>query len=260
MSKAFFSLEGKVAVVTGAASGIGRATADRFLAAGASVVAADIAEVDGAQSSGRFRAAKVDVSSEDAVKGLMESAVSSFGRLDVVVNNAGIGEGADLADTSEALFDRTIAVNAKSVLFGIKHGSAVMADGGSIINTSSGAGFIGFPTYGAYAASKAAVIMMTKTAAIELGPRRIRVNTACPGTINTPMQHSEAGEEELAISELLAPMGRIGEPDEVAALYHFLASDESSFISGNVIPVDGGISAGIGLGIFGTLLESVAGS
>lgn len=253
----FFSLEGKVAVVTGAASGIGKATAERYLKAGAKVVSADLRWGDAVAQSESNLLMEVDVTKEEQVKNLMETAVKTFGHLDIVVNNAGIGEGADFIDTTEEMFDKHMAVNAKGVLFGIKHGAANMTDGGSIIITSSGAGFIGIPSYGAYAASKAAAIMMTKTAALELGPRGIRVNTICPGTINTPMQHSEAGQAELAISKLLCPMERIGEPEEVAAVYHFLGSDDSAFISGNVIPVDGGISAGLGLGIFGTLLESV---
>jgi 3alpha(or 20beta)-hydroxysteroid dehydrogenase len=205
----------------------------------------------------RLRTVRTDVTIESEIESLMAHAVSAFAKFDIVVNNAGIGVGAEPSATSEALFDTTMNVNARSVMFGIKHGAAKMSDGGSVINTASGAGFLGFPTYGGYGASKAAVIMLTKTAAIELGPRRIRVNACAPGTIDTPMQNTETGEAELAISSILAPAGRIGLPDEVASLYQFLASDESAFISGTIIPVDGGISAGISLGTIETLLGSL---
>jgi NAD(P)-dependent dehydrogenase (short-subunit alcohol dehydrogenase family) len=250
-------LEGKVAVVTGASSGIGKCTAQRYAQAGAKVVFADIQDsTQFAETSGGIFV-KVDVTSEEQVKMLMETAVKQYGHLDIVVNNAGIGVGAEITEITEEIFDRHIAVNTKGVLFGIKHAAAVMSDGGSIINTSSMAGLLGFPTYGAYAASKAAVIGLTRNAALELAPRGIRVNCICPGTIDTPINETETGEVELALTEYLTPLGRIAKPEEIAALFHYLASDESRFMTGVNLPFDGGISAGIGLGIIEPMLEMV---
>jgi len=252
-----FSLKDKVAVITGAASGIGRAAALRFSKAGAKLVLADITESSeiGEATGGIF--VKTDVSSEKQIRSLMEAAVSHFGKLDVVVNNAGIaGTTGDIADIEEADFDLVQKVNVKGVLWGIKHGARHIANGGSIINTASYAGLSAFPGYGSYTASKSAVIGLTKTAALELAPRGIRVNCVCPGTIDTPINIG-AGELELALASYLTPLGRIGLPEEVASLIHFLASDESSYMTGLAIPIAGGISAGIGLGIIGGLCEAL---
>lgn len=252
-----FLLKDKVAVITGAASGIGRATAVRFSKAGAKVVLADIhenVEIE-KETGGMF--VKTDVSSEKQVQYLMEAAVSHFGRLDVVVNNAGIaGATGDIADIEQEDFDLVQKVNVKGVLWGIKHGAKRMTKGGSIVNTASYAGLSAFPSYGSYGASKSAVIGLTKTAALELAPRGIRVNCVCPGTIDTPINVG-AGELELALASYLTPLGRIGLPEEVASLIHFLASDESSYMTGLAIPIAGGISAGIGLGIIGGLCETL---
>lgn len=255
----FFSLEGKVAVVTGASSGIGKATAERYAKAGAKVVFADIQDGEqfAKECDGIF--VRVDVTQEDQVKMLMETAVKKYGHLNIAVNNAGIGVGADITDVTEEVFDQHHAVNSKGVLFGIKHAAANMSDGGSIINTSSMAGLLGFPSYGAYAASKAAVIAMTRNAALELAPRAIRVNAICPGTIDTPINETETGEVELALTRHLTPLGRIGKPEEIAALYHYLASDESAFMTGLAIPFDGGLGVGISLGIIEPMLEIIGG-
>ena len=256
----FFSLEGKVAVVTGAASGIGKCTADRFLKAGAKVVSADIQGGDKAVRSDVSAFVRTDVSKEEQVRKLMDTAVAIFGRLDIVVNNAGIGTGGDIRDLTAEAFDGIMAVNAKGVLFGIKHAAEHMTDGGSIINTSSMAGLMAFPSYAAYGASKAAVISLTKSAAIELAPRGIRVNAVCPSTIDTPINAGEMAQVELALASHIHPLGRIGKPEEVAALYHYLASDESAFITGVAIPFDAGASAGIGLGIIEPLVGLIAGA
>jgi len=179
----------------------------------------------------------------------MEAAVARFGELDAVVNNAGIsGTTGMIADIEEADFDLVQRVNVKGILWGIKHGARYMVNGGSIINTASYAGISAFPGYGSYSASKFAVVGLTKTAALELAPRGIRVNCVCPGTIDTPI-NSGAGELELALANHMTPLGRIGSPEEVASLIHFLASDESSYMTGLAIPIAGGLSAGIGLGI-----------
>jgi 3alpha(or 20beta)-hydroxysteroid dehydrogenase len=255
----FFSLDGKVAVVTGAASGIGKCTAERFLKAGAKVVSADIRFDHETVQDENQALVRVDVSREEQIKALMETAVSLFGRLDIVVNNAGIGMGEDISSLTEETFDRLIAVNTKSVLFGIKHAAGKMNQGGSIINTASLAGITGFPSYAAYGASKAAVISLTKNAAIELAPRRIRVNAVCPSTVDTPINDGEMAQVELKLATYLHPLGRIGKPEEVAALYHYLASDESAFITGLAIPFDAGFTAGVGLGIIEPLIGMITG-
>jgi len=253
-----FLLQDKVAVITGSASGFGRAAALRFSRAGAKVVLADIQ--DGSElvkeTGGIFM--KTDVSQEEQVEALMQAAVSEYGKLDVVINNAGIGGvGADIKDIKEEDFELVYSVNTKGVLWGIKHAVPHISDGGSIINTSSYGGLFGFPSYGSYTASKFAIVGITKTAALELAPRRIRVNCVCPGTFDTPINKPEIAEVELKIARFLHPLGRIGQPEEVAALFHYLASDESAFITGAAICIDAGMSAGIGLGIIEQLVEKV---
>lgn len=252
-----FSLEGKVAVITGGASGIGKATALRFSRAGARVVVADLQDGSGVAQEAGGVFVKTDVGREDQVRALLERAVAVFGKLDVVVNNAGIGEGGQIQEITEDQFDRVLRVNTKGVLWGLKHAAAFISDGGSIINTASYAGVAAFPSYGSYSASKAAVIALTRTAALELAPRRVRVNAVCPGTIDTPINEGPMAQVELALASHVHPLRRIGLPEEVAALIHFLASDESSFITGLAIPIDGGLSAGIGLGIIEPMLGLV---
>jgi 3alpha(or 20beta)-hydroxysteroid dehydrogenase len=254
-----FSLEGKVAVVTGGASGIGEATARRFARAGARVVTGDVADASAVAKATDGLFVRTDVSRESDVESLLEAAVGAYGRLDVVVNNAGIGAGSFLATLSEQDLDANLNVNLKGVVWGIKHAAARIADGGSIMSTASLAGLIGAPSYGAYVASKAAVIGITRTAALELAPRRIRVNCVCPGTIDTPMARTPEGDVEWRLAGLLHPLGRTGRPEEVAALFHFLASDESAFITGQAIAIDGGLSAGPGLGVIGSLYQKLAG-
>lgn len=247
-----FSVQDKVTVITGGTAGIGKAAVERFAKAGAKVVFA------GRRDSGRSIAnqtgtifVKTDVSKDDQVKALMEAAVKEFGRLDVVINNAGIGDDQNIQNITEEDFDRIQNTNIKGVLWGMKHAASRICDGGSIINCASAAGMIAFPGYGSYSASKFAIIGLTKTAALELAPRGIRVNCVCPGTIDT---ESPGSDTELAVAEFMHPLGRIGRPEEVAALYHFLASDDSSFITGAAIPIDGGILAGIGLGMIEPLI------
>ncbi len=254
-----FSLENKVAVITGGASGIGKASGLRFSKAGARVVLADIQ--DGAEvakeAGGIF--VRTDVTKEGQVKVLMEAAVSEYGKLDIVVNNAGIGVGNEIKDITEEEIDRLLNVNTKGVLWVMKHAVPHISDRGSIINTSSYAGLASFPSYGSYCASKSAVVGLTKTAALELAPRGIRVNAVCPGTIDTPLNEGPATEVELALASYMHPLRRVGQAEEVAALFHFLASDESSYITGVAIPIDGGMSAGIGLGIIEPMLGVVMG-
>jgi len=253
-----FSLAGKVAVVTGGASGIGEATARRFARAGARVVIGDLADATAIAKEIGGIAVRTDVCREAQVERLLESAVRELGRLDVLVNNAGGGAGGFLATLTEQQLDATLSVNLKGVVWGIKHAAPRIVDGGSIMSTASVAGLMGTPSYGSYVASKAAIIGITKTAALELAPRAVRVNCVCPGTIDTPMARAEEGEVEYRLAGLLHPLGRMGQPEEVAALFHFLASDESAFITGQAIAIDGGMSTGPGLGMIGALYEKVA--
>lgn len=244
-------LEGKVAIVTGAGSGIGRAAALMFAAEGAKVVCADIsgAEQVTAQDIGKSAIGiNTDVSKTADIQAMVERAVTMYGRLDVFFNNAGIeGPQAVTADYEEADFDRVIGINLKSVFLGMKYAIPAMlkGGGGSIINTSSVAGLVGFPNIIAYCASKGAVVQMSKTTALEYADQGIRVNAICPGVIWTPMVERFTGTSEEARAEFAAsqPVNRFGTSEEVAALALFLASDESSFVTGAALPVDGGFVA-----------------
>ncbi len=251
------SLQGKVAVITGGGSGIGEAATWQFSRAGAKVVVADTRDAsDVAKKVGGIYM-HTDVSKEAQVKRLMETAVSEFGKLDIVVNNAGIDFMSLIQDQTEEDLDRVFSVNVKGVLWGIKHSIPHISDGGSIINTSSIAGLMGLPNYGAYVASKFAVVGLTKTAALELAPRRIRVNCICPGAVDTPMLQKETQEVARALVSYTHPIGRAGKAEEVATLMHFLASDESANITGTAIPNDGGFCAGLGLSLMEPLVEMV---
>jgi len=256
-----FSLTNKVAVITGAAAGMGKATAIRFAKAGAKVVVADISDGSKVAKEVGGIFVKTDVSKEDHVSNLMLKAVSEFGRLDIVINNAGIGcEVGEIKDIHEKDLDDGLSVNLKGVVWGIKHAVPKISDGGSIINVSSYAGYAGALTYGTYVATKSAVIGITKTAALELAPRGIRVNCICPGTLDTAMTHEDEGSQiEYAVSQMIHPLGRLGTAEDGAALFHFLASDDSGFITGLSIPLDGGMSAGFGLGVIGQLYTIATG-
>jgi NAD(P)-dependent dehydrogenase (short-subunit alcohol dehydrogenase family) len=230
-----FSLAGKIAIVTGAASGIGLAIAERFRKAGAIAVGLDRDPCG----------LTVDVSDESQLAAAFDTVVRTHGRLDIVVNNAGIQPlGVDFADLSQQLLERTFAVNVHGVAFGIKHAARHLGCGGRILNTGSFVGMIGVPHGTAYAASKAAVIHLTRLAAVELAPRGITVNCVCPGTIATPAVLGIPDNPEIPFAESRTPLRRLGTSDEVAAAFHFLASDEAAYITGAILPVDGGITAG----------------
>src|SRR3990170_2762395 len=248
-------LDGKVAIVTGAASGIGRATADLFAAEGAKVVAADWTWAQGKEvveaikSNGRDAVfASVDVSRPEDVQAMVRTAVDRYGGLDVIFNNAGVeGEQAITADCSLENWDRVININLKGVFLGMKYAIPEMLKrgGGSIINNASVAGLVGFRGIPAYCASKGGVIQLTRAAALEYADQGIRVNCLCPGVIDTPMVERFTHDNPDALAQLkqLEPVGRLGRPQEVAELALFLASDRSSFITGAIIPVDGGLVA-----------------
>lgn len=239
-----FSLDGKVAIVTGAGSGIGAAIARRFHDAGALVIAADIADVadEIAAWGGTFR--HTDVSDPADVASLCEETKRRHGRLDVMVNNAGIASGHLLADADPARSERFWRVHILGVQSGIKEAAARMKAGGAIINISSITAVRGFVTWGEYAATKAGIISLTQTAAVEYGPAGIRVNCVAPGIIDTPMAMTEAPDMVARNAAVFTLLGRIGTPDELAAAVHFMASDDAGYVTGQTLLVDGGWSTG----------------
>lgn len=277
-------LEGKVAIVTGGASGMGLATVERFVAEGASVVLTDLPPADfdslvdriGAEQAKlhyRDRAkdgpndgyaiaerlgptarfVPADVTVADELAEVVDAAVREFGGLDILFNNAGVGgaEGS-VVDCPEPVFDRIIEVDLKAVWRGIKLAAPRMVErgGGSIISTSSGAALMGIPGLAAYSAAKGGVVALTRAAAMELAPARIRVNCICPGGIVTPiiyqsplMGASIDPDTLRAVLGMAHPIPRAGEPEDIANTALWLASDEASFITGQAIAVDGGLSA-----------------
>ena len=258
-------LDGKVAIVTGGASGMGKATVERFLDEGASVVVGDfntargaelVAERDAAGQGDRLRFVRTDVSVEDDVASMVGTAVEAFGRLDVVFNNAGIGGAfGPITEIEVDDWDTTFAVLVRSVFLGTKHAARVMiaqGEGGSIVNTASIAGLSGGQGPQAYSAAKAAVISITQTTAVELAPHRIRVNTICPGVIFTPLMHGGREEEAEAAVRAIQPWPDRGEGADIAGTALFLAGDDSRFVTGQEHIVDGGLMAA-GTRIFGTL-------
>lgn len=251
-----FSLAGKVAVITGGGSGIGLATARRFVAAGARVTIANRSDSTALAGEIGARYVRTDVSQEDQVESLLKGVADREGGLDIVVNNAGFGAvGPDVTQLTREALQQHLDPNLFGVLYGMKHGAPLMKNGGSIVNVSSIAGLIGMPTYGAYVSSKWAVIGLTKAAALELGPRKIRVNAVCPGTIDTPINQQAGAEAELVVVNTVTPLGRIGTPDEAAAVIHFLAADDASYVTGTAIEVDGGWLAGPSI----AMIEKVVG-
>ena len=245
---------GKVAVVTGAGGGMGRATALAFAAAGAGVVVSDIVAPGGEETvrmieaaGGRALFEQTDVRQESQIASLIGAAVKSFGRLDVMVNNAAVlGEWTPIADQTEANLDLVLGVNIKGTVLGMKHALAVMVPqgGGVIVNMASVQGFrVAYPGAAFYAASKAAVVSLTKSAALEYGAKGVRVVGIAPGPIDTPMLRAAAGNVWPPAIIGSVPLGRIGEPDEVAQAILWLASDNARYITGATLPVDGGFLA-----------------
>jgi NAD(P)-dependent dehydrogenase (short-subunit alcohol dehydrogenase family) len=242
-------LEGKVAIVTGAGSGIGEATARLMTHEGASVVVADI---DGSAAErvagelGRAVVAEVDVSDESSVVRMVETAVESFGGLDVLHNNASDASTAaadtDIVTLDMALFDRLVGVNLKGVFMGCKHAIPHMLarGGGSIVNTASIDGFVGRGVRAAYGASKAGVVLLTKSVASQYGSRGIRCNAVAPGLVLTPAVARHTRPEQIEASSRSYPMPRLCAPEDVANAVLFLASDEAGFVNGTTLMVEGG--------------------
>jgi len=238
-------LKDKVAIVTGAGSGIGAATARRFHEEGAKVVLADISgaqDVLAKELGEGALAVQTDVTNGQSIKAMIAAAVEEFGRLDVLHNNAGIdGEIHQVADMPEEAWDQVQAINLRGVFLGIHHAIPEMlkTGGGSIINTASMAATVAFPGMASYCAAKGGVVMLTKTAAAEYAAQGIRVNTISPGTIQTAITGHLPQDMIKAIIER-NPVGRIADASEVASLAVFLASDESAFITGADHLIDGG--------------------
>lgn len=255
-------LAGKVAIITGAGSGLGRAMTLRFVAEGASVLAADINEAGaretlaslGAEGTERAVARKMDVSNEQDCADAVAEAVKHWGKLDIMVANAGIGMPMPIADLPREAWDQVIAVNLTGVFLCDKHAFRAMREtgGGAIINMASIAGLHGAPSLGAYGPAKAGVVQLTKTLALEGARHNIRANALCPIWTQTPMVDAfvtfAGPPPDQMRARLVAdiPLGRLGAPDDVAAAALYLASDEAAFITGVAFPVDGGHMAGSG--------------
>ena len=250
-------IQGKVAVITGAASGMGRATAIRFAKEGASIVLTDLNSQGGetavaecAAAGGRAVFQRTDVTSEPDIKAAVARAVKEFGRIDIMFNNAGIaGAVGPIEKVESEAWDRTMATLLRAVYLGMRYSIPEMrkVGGGSIISTASVAGLRGVGYLAAYSAAKAAVVNLTQAVAIEVGHDKIRVNCICPGGVNTPLIHrGRPGAEEGAEQRMakMQPIPRAGKPDDIANMALFLASDESAWISGTAMVVDGGVNTG----------------
>jgi NAD(P)-dependent dehydrogenase (short-subunit alcohol dehydrogenase family) len=246
-------LAGRRAIVTGAASGIGRATALLLANEGAAVVAADLDEA-GVEavvasivtSGGRAVAVGCDVTLEADCRRLVESAVAAFGGLDLLVNSAGIIRRTTVVETPEAEWDLVMAVNVKAIYLVGRHAIPEMArGGGAIVNIGSGWGLKGGPRAASYCASKGAVVNLTRAMAIDHGPQGIRVNCVCPGDTDTPLLRGEAAQLGEDVAEFLAssaerPIRRLGTPDDTARAVLYLASDAAAWVTGTTLVVDGG--------------------
>lgn len=251
-------LAGKVALVTGGASGIGRAIAVSFSRAGASVVVVDLNAVGGQEVVAEISAAgsrasfvQADVSRNEDVAAAVAATRSRFERLDILVNNAGIIRRASVIETSEEDWDRVMAVNVKSAFLFAKHALPAIAasGGGAVINIASGWGLVGGRRAAAYCASKGALVQLTRAMALDHARDRIRVNCICPGDTDTPMLRDEAAQlaepdESFLADAARRPLGRLGRPEDIAQAAIFLASDASAFVTGTTLVVDGGGLAG----------------
>jgi len=240
-------LGGRVALVTGAGGGIGRATVERLAAEGAAVVAGDLKGYEAVASAvreagGRSLGIELDVTSAASVSAAVEAAVAEFGGLHILVNNAGIDQRGRLDELSEADWDRLLGVNLKGPFLCAQAAARQLAAGGAIVNVASLAGRSSSPLQGChYSASKAGLLGLTRHLARELGPRRIRVNAVCPGPILTEMLTRSSSTEQLAELAAQVPIGRTGTPEDIAAVIAFLASDDAGYINGASLDANGGI-------------------
>lgn len=250
-------LQDRVAVITGAGSGIGQAMALQFAREGARILAADINGEAAEETSkmvttagGACQSFAVDVTQPEQVQAMVEQAIAAYGQLDILCNNAGIGSTTDVVDCEPADWDRVMTVNVKSVYLGCKYAvpHMVRQNRGVIINTASVAGMVGIVKRAAYCASKGAVIALTRQVAVEYVKQGLRVNCLCPGTVDSPWVErllSQTDDRAAARQALEArqPMGRLGTPEEVAAAALYLASDDAAFITGTGLVLDGGWTA-----------------
>jgi NAD(P)-dependent dehydrogenase (short-subunit alcohol dehydrogenase family) len=255
--RALMKLADKVAIITGGGSGIGRATALLFAQEGAQVVVADYAPEGGQetvemiQRHGRDAVfVETDVSQADAVARMVQTAIDTYGRIDVLFNNAGVTIPASVADATEEVWDKTMDIDLKGVFLPSKYAipHMIQSGGGSVINTASMCGLVASPNQAPYSAAKGGVVALTRQMAIDYASHNIRVNGIAPSEVRTPMFLgfiNRVPDPQKKMQELVAriPMGRVAEPEEIASVVLFLASEESSYITGVTLPVDGGLTA-----------------